>query len=190
MIKRLTNRLRLERGRRRFGSFGPNTVIHTPQQIVGALHIHFGQGVFVREGARLDAITEWEGTKFSPAICIGDGCHIENRLQITATHRVELKNNVLVASNVFITDNAHSYEDIETPVKQQPLKSSPVSIGEHSWLGQNVVIMPGVNLGKHCIVGANAVVRAGTYPDYSLLAGVPAKIIKRYNHEKKAWIKA
>lgn len=49
-------------------------------------------------------------------------------------------------------------------------------------------IMAGTVLGKQCVVGANAVVK-GTYPDYSVIAGVPAKIIKRYNAQSGLWEK-
>ena len=55
-------------------------------------------------------------------------------------------------------------------------------------IGMNSTILPGVVLGRHCVVGANSVVTKGDYPDYSVLAGVPAKIIKRYDLVTKTWI--
>lgn len=49
--------------------------------------------------------------------------------------------------------------------------------------------MGGVKLGKHCVVGTNAVVLKGEYPDYSIIVGNPAKVVKKYNAEKKKWVK-
>ena len=59
-------------------------------------------------------------------------------------------------------------------------------IGENCFIGYGVAIQAGTKLGKQCIVGANAVVR-GDFPDYSVIAGVPAKIIRKYNFDTKTW---
>ena len=61
-------------------------------------------------------------------------------------------------------------------------------IGKGCFLGYGVVIQAGTKLGKHCIVGSNAVVR-GDFPDYSVIVGCPARIVKRYDFEKGEWIK-
>ena len=61
-------------------------------------------------------------------------------------------------------------------------------IGENCFIGYGAVIMPGTKLGKQCIVGANAVV-CGDFPDYCVIAGVPAKIVKKYNEKLNEWIK-
>ena len=62
-----------------------------------------------------------------------------------------------------------------------------VQIGEGSWLGENVCVM-GVSIGKHCVVGANSVVTKD-FPDYCVIVGAPAKIIKRYCFEQQKWKK-
>jgi acetyltransferase-like isoleucine patch superfamily enzyme len=68
------------------------------------------------------------------------------------------------------------------------LKISPVEIGDESWIGENSVILPGVRIGRHCIIGANSVVNKDV-PDFSVAAGQPAVIIKRYDYVSKEWIK-
>ena len=57
-------------------------------------------------------------------------------------------------------------------------------IGNDCLIGMNSVILPGTHLGNHCIVGANSTVR-GEFPDYCVIAGSPARIIKRYDFDKK-----
>ena len=66
--------------------------------------------------------------------------------------------------------------------------TKPVHIGKDCLIGMNSVILPGTRLGNHCVVGANSTV-CGDYPDYCVIAGSPAKIIKKYDFDKKSWIK-
>ena len=66
---------------------------------------------------------------------------------------------------------------------------APVIIGNHSWLGQNVVVLPGVTIGEHCVIGANSVVRS-PIPDYCVAVGAPARVVRRFNRDSqngKAW---
>lgn len=60
-----------------------------------------------------------------------------------------------------------------------------IELGDHCWLGTNVVITPGVVLGPHTVVGANAVVTKSFPEGYCVLGGVPAKVIKRLDDEEK-----
>jgi acetyltransferase-like isoleucine patch superfamily enzyme len=71
---------------------------------------------------------------------------------------------------------------------QQPLESKgPVHLGDHTFIGFGARIMPGVTLGRHCVVGTNAVVTK-SFPDFTMLAGIPAKPIKRYDLASKQWL--
>jgi acetyltransferase-like isoleucine patch superfamily enzyme len=72
------------------------------------------------------------------------------------------------------------YADPDVPVGQQWPTEDPVAIGAGSWLGAGAVILPGTHLGRNCVVGAGAVVH-GEHPDHSVLAGIPAKVIRRYD---------
>lgn len=110
-------------------------------------------------------------------VSIGDFCHI------AATNYVEIGNGVLIGSKVLITDHQHgkSGEQLnEMPAKRDLYSKGPVIIEDNVWIGDNVVVMPGVHIGKGCIIGASTVV-TNDIPPYSVVAGVPAKIIKTYN---------
>jgi acetyltransferase-like isoleucine patch superfamily enzyme len=85
-----------------------------------------------------------------------------------------------------VSDNLHTYEDVNVPVIKQGIKQcEEVEIGEGSWIGENVCVI-GAKVGRHCVIGANAVVTEDI-PDYSVAVGMPAKVIKKYNPEKGIW---
>ena len=119
-----------------------------------------------------------------PKIIIGDGCTILYRFQCNAAKLVRIGKNVLIASNVLVTDSDHIVEPDGVPVtKNKKLNSSPVSIGDNCWIGQNVVILKGVAIGNNCIIGANSVVTKDV-PSCSVAAGNPARVIKKLTHSK------
>lgn len=101
---------------------------------------------------------------------------------------VEIGDNVILAQNIVISGLNHGYEDIHTPPNEQPVSKSLVSVGDNCWIGANAVITAGVNIGKHVVVGAGSVVTKNV-PAYSLVAGNPAKLLKRYSEEAGCWIK-
>ncbi|HJT81392.1 MAG TPA: acyltransferase [Chthoniobacterales bacterium] len=86
---------------------------------------------------------------------------------------------VLMAGNVYISDHTHEHRSRTIAIKDQGVTSvSPVRIREGAWLGQNVVICPGVTVGRNAVVGANSVVR-NDVPDFCIFAGAPAKFIRK-----------
>ena len=92
---------------------------------------------------------------------------------------LEIGNDVQTGPYVYITDQNHGYENPDEVVHVQWPNDVPVFIGDGSWLGTGVVILPGTELGRNVVVGAGAVVR-GIFPDHCVIAGVPAKIVRRY----------
>lgn len=121
-----------------------------------------------------------------PNLTIGDGCVIGNFNHITCTQEVRIEEHVLTADRVFITDHSHQYEDTALPIISQGLvQGGPVTIGSGTWLGENVAVLS-CNIGKHCVIGANSVV-IHDVPDYSVAAGIPARVIRQYNLTSKTW---
>ncbi|MCF6147968.1 MAG: acyltransferase [Candidatus Kuenenia sp.] len=122
----------------------------------------------------------------SPSLIIEDNTVIGHYAVIAAKKNVRIGKKVLIADKVYISDNLHGYEDIATPIMDQPvIYKGKVYIGDNSWIGQNVSII-GASIGKHCVVGANSVV-VKDLPDYCVAAGAPATVIKKYNFETNEW---
>lgn len=122
-------------------------------------------------------------------IIMGEAVNIGMYSMIASINSIKIGNDVLLGPNVYLADYNHTYEDVSIPVSKQPLKpfSKGISIGDGSWIGKNVVIIGGCSIGKHCVIGANSFVNKDL-PDYSVCAGNPCHIIKRYDFKKKEWI--
>ena len=170
----------------KFKQLGKKAFMYKPLSIEGIQNISVGSNVYIAYKTWLAAMPH---TGFKECeLIIGDGCIIGNFNHIYATKSIRFGNNVLTADKVYISDNLHGYEDISTPILRQPVKQvGTVTIGENSWIGENVCIM-GANIGKHCVIGANSVVTKDI-PDFCVVAGAPAKIIKRYSFEKNEWLR-
>lgn len=131
-----------------------------------------------------------EGNK--PSLYIGDNCEMGDMTHIVAHEKVEIGNNVLIASKCFISDTNHGVykgeiqDNPEIPPNQRKLVTNPVRIGNNVWIGENVVILAGAEIGDGCIIGANAVV-SGVFESNTIIVGVPGHIVKRYNDNSNKW---
>lgn len=124
-------------------------------------------------------------------IKLGNNIRVAHYFQINCAKYVEIKSNVNIAPYVFICDHNHKYEDVTRPIKGQGMDMKPdakIIIDEGTWLGTKVTIIGSVHVGKHCVIGANSVVTKDV-PDYCVVAGIPARIIKRYNFSSQKWEK-
>jgi acetyltransferase-like isoleucine patch superfamily enzyme len=141
----------------------------------------------VRAGARFDLVTERSGRHFTPRVVIGDGCSFEQNFHLACATEIIFEDHVAVTENVGVFDILHPYEDVTLPIGAQPLRVAPVRIGTGSLLGMGSVVQPGVTIGAHCLIGANAVV-THDIPPFSVAVGAPARVVRRYDHERGAWV--
>jgi acetyltransferase-like isoleucine patch superfamily enzyme len=162
-----------------FSKFGPNTVITPPLRFGGLSRIEIGSGVYIGAGSWIAARPQGGGSEKNPLIMIGDRVSISGSVVILAASRIVIEEDVLIALNVYIADHSHGFSDLNRPVRAQPIdRVKPVIIRSGAWLGQNVVICPGVIIGHNSVIGANSVVRTDI-PDYCVAAGAPARVIRR-----------
>lgn len=163
-----------------FKRFGNISYMGKPVFVEGGKNISVGNRVRIFPGLRIQTLERGN-------IIIGDNVCIEQNVHIiSAKDNLFIGSDVVISANVFISNCDHDYKDIEKSVIEQPNIVKTTQIGEGSFIGYGSVIMPGTVLGKHCIVGANSVTK-GKFPDYSVIAGTPAKIIKIYNKGEKLW---
>ena len=139
-----------------------------------------GKRVRIMSGFRIECHHEGK-IKIGDDVSIGQNLHL-----ISGGGELTIGSHVTISGNVFISNLAHSYECLDMHALEQEHIIQPVAIGDYCFVGYGACILPGTKLGKNVIVGANSVVK-GDFPDYTVIAGAPAKIIKKYNFEKQIW---
>ena len=159
-----------------WGSFGANAKIIKPMRILGKRYIHIGNQVHILNGARIEAVYEYQNQKLSPKLVIGDGTTIGQCCHIIASDELSIGSNCMFSAFIYISDCNHTYIP-GANVNETALEIKKTTIGNGCFIGIGARIMPGVTLGNGCVVGANAVVTHDV-PERAVVAGVPAKIIK------------
>lgn len=109
-------------------------------------------------------------------VIIGD--HTRIGLHNTIIGPVEIGSHVNMAQGITVTALNHNFNDTNKRIDEQGVSTNPVTIEDDVWIGANAVILPGVTIGNHSVVAAGAVVTKDV-PPHSLVAGVPAKVIKQ-----------
>src|SRR5580704_5845671 len=143
-------------------------------------YIHVGAGTLVGPNTCITAgMAPGQEMPTDPVVRVCIRCIIGRGSHIVGHWSIEIGDDIQTGPYVYITDQNHSYVDPVEPIGRQWPVEAAVSIGSGSWLGANVVVLPGAHIGEHVVVAAGAVVR-GTFPDRCVIAGVPARIIRRW----------
>lgn len=168
-------------------------IIRTPFIVRGKKMIKFGKNLTTGKHCRLEAFIA-DGDK-SEKIFLGDDIQFNDYVHISALKQIIIGNNVLMASNVYISDNSHGYykgtkddTDPFIPPQKRIYFVDPVVIGDNVWIGEGAIIMPGVKIGKGAVIGAHSIVNSDI-PENNLAVGAPAVPIKHYNPITKMWEK-
>jgi len=161
-----------------FHSLGRRTTIHLPVTLWGEGSISIGEGAHIGPGSWLLCL-ERDDNRGEPLIRIGNGSSFAGGVTVTAATGVWIGDEVLVGRNVHISDHTHEFSAPGIPVIQQGISEpKPVWIGDGAWLGQGVVVCPGVRIGRYSVIGANSIVKSDV-PDRCVAVGAPARIVRR-----------
>jgi len=167
-------------------SLGEKTFFKGRVWFFGEKYISIGKRCSIGPYCRIEAFKNSFNDR--PKLAIGDFTSLQHAVHIYCANSLEIGNSVLIASGCMITDNNHGINPIGEIYIRQDLDCGKTIIEDEVWLGENVCVLKNSRIGKRSIIGANSVV-SGYIPEYSIAAGNPAKVIKKYNFETNKWEK-
>jgi acetyltransferase-like isoleucine patch superfamily enzyme len=165
-------------------------LVRRPVYLRGRRHSRIGHGFTTGYNCRFDL---GGATTDGTTLTVGSNCHLGDNVHIVATESVTIGDNCLMASKVFISDTTHGkyhgddQSQPDTDPNLRPLHSRAVVIGANVWIGENVCVLSGVTVGDGAIISANAVVTHDV-PAATIVAGVPARVIKKWVEASAAWV--
>lgn len=157
-----------------FAQFGSHSVLAPPIRLEGESRIAIGSGVSVGPDSWLHV----EGPERGVALEIGDGTSIGANSTLSAVHSVRIGRRVLTARHIYVSDHSHAFDDLGAAVRDQGLdRVAPVEIGDGAWLGESVIVLPGVRIGRGAVIGAHSIVTEDI-PDGGVAVGAPARVVR------------
>lgn len=165
----------------------PARLLRYPVFIRNKKNIKISEGLTTGYNCRIEAFNNGQ-------IVFGKNDRLGDYVHIASGEKVVIGDDVLMASHIFITDLEHgnysgeNQSDPQTKVNDRTLSTKPVIIGNNVWLGESVKVLKGVTIGDNSIIGANALV-VSDIPANCIAVGSPAKVIKKYDSDKKQWVK-
>ena len=159
---------------------GPGRALEGSSQALGLFPGLFGDYLRRAFLARVLARMSWSatvqfGTLFSqPGARIDDRVYVGPRCHLGLVH---LERDVLLAAGVHVPSGpvTHGTANLDAPIRDQPGECQLVRIGQGTWVGSGAIVL--ADVGKHCVIAAGAVVTR-PIPDYSVAAGVPARVLR------------
>jgi acetyltransferase-like isoleucine patch superfamily enzyme len=171
----------------------PNLYLGRGCVVHGARRISFGRNVYARSNLWLEAVVRYRGQQFTPAIEIGDNVSFSDSVHVTCIHSIILKKGILMGSRVYISDHNHGiYKGVgqshpsEPPADRQLGGGGPVIIGENVWIGDNAVLLGPLVIGDGAVIASNSVVKHDVAP-HTIVAGIPARPVKRFDEATGTW---
>lgn len=168
-------------------NIGKNFYIGKRLRINKCKYLKVGNNCRIGNDCRISFFNSFYGQEYNPKLEIGNNAYLGDYLTFLCADEVSIGDNVLMASYITITSENHGIDpEDERGYAKQPLVGKKVYIKDGAWIGEHVIILPGVEIGNKAIVAAGSVVTKNV-SDYTIVAGNPARVIKRYNFESKCW---
>ncbi len=170
-----------------FMRIGSGSFVSPFIQGIGLDCIAIGSGSRISRNTRLLALKSYGDQQFRPQITIGDNVSIGFGCTLSCVNRLDVGDDVTIGDNVYIADSNHGYSNPVLSILDQPLLPGKISIGKGAWIGYGAFLSGHVSVGEHSVIGANSVVTRPVEA-YTVVAGVPARPVKRFDHVAGCWV--
>lgn len=169
--------------------FGKGSYIREHATIRGGKFIKLGKHTRILAYSRLMCFQKISGEVLHPEICIGDNVIIGRNASINCCNRIEIGDNCMIAGYCFLHDSNHGMDpSLPERYEAQPMVRKTIKLGKNVWLGEKVMVLPGIEIGDNCIIGAGSVVTK-SIENNCMAVGNPARVIKKFNFETREWEK-
>lgn len=167
----------------KFQHFGKNSTIQPVLNTSNPQYISIGDNCNIGTFCRLTVSTQFGRNKVksknATRLKLGNFVDIGSNSFISANNNIHIGNHIIMSTNVFITDHDHGVTHTHLNLHQQPLTENGfVIIEDNVFIGTKASILKNTRIGKHAVIAANAVVTKDV-PAYTVVAGNPAKVIKK-----------
>lgn len=144
--------------------------------------VYIGNNVTIKDGSIIECTAVIQN--MAEGLRIGDNVGISQNCFIGARGKIEIGNDTIVGPGCSFVSENHIFSDLQKPIRLQGENRGEIIIGEDVWVGANCTILSNVHIGNHSIIAAGAVVNKDV-PEYAIVGGVPAKLIKYRQTEDK-----
>ena len=161
--------------------------IRKPYSISNGRYIKILGNSYICSHSTLSCFDHYSGEEYVPSIVIENDVFINSYFCALSACRLTIGHDTFIGPNVLVTNENHGLDPTIMNYGLQPLLVGDVIIENNCWIGGHVIILPGVIVGHHSIVGAGSVVTK-SIPAYSIAAGNPARVIKKWDFTLRKWI--
>jgi len=150
-----------------------------------------GKNVCIGDFCWIESVEQYFEQSFAPVIKIGDEVSMSDFIHISAIKHISIGSGTLIGSKVYIGDHSHGHyhniqiweqEKDQIPLRRPLADEDDIVVGTNCWIGDSAIILAGARIGNNCVIGANSVLK-GSFPDNSVIAGAPAKLIRKFTEE-------